>query len=94
MNIERYMLPCMNKAIFGVDCPGCGLQRSLLMVCNGEFINAFHMFPAVYTTILFFASIGMNFIDKSRDYHKIIITLAIANGIIMLAAYLYKILNH
>ncbi len=60
----------------------------------GEFVNAFHMFPAVFTTILFFASIAMNFIDKSRNYHKIIITLAIANGAIMIAAYLYKILNH
>ena len=84
----------MNKAIFGLDCPGCGLQRALLMLCNGDFLNAFHMFPAVYTTIFFFAAVAMNFIDKSRDYHKIIITLAIVNGIVMIAAYLYKILHH
>ncbi len=93
MGAEKYMIPCMNKQIFGFDCPGCGTQRAFVMVFNGEFSNAFHMFPAIYTTIIFFVVVGLNFIDKSRNYHKLIISLAVINTLIMIISYIYKIIN-
>lgn len=55
INIEKYMLPCFTKQFFGVDCPGCGLQRSLLFLINGEFVEAFKMYPAIYPMILLFS---------------------------------------
>ena len=38
---KEYMLPCLNKKLFGFDCLGCGMQRSLLFISKGEFIEAF-----------------------------------------------------
>ena len=93
MKIEDFMIPCVNKTLFGVDCLGCGTQRALLLVLKGEFVKAFYMFPAIYTTILFFIILGLNFIDKSRNYHKLIISLAIINAVIMIVAYIYKLTN-
>ena len=90
MKIEDYMIPCLNKQLFGVDCLGCGTQRALLLVLKGEFTAAFHMFPAIYTLIVFFAVTGLHFIDKSRNYHKIMVSLAIVNAIIMIISYIYK----
>ncbi len=87
------MLPCMNKSLFGFDCIGCGAQRSILLLINGEFIKAFYQFPAIYTTILLFIFIGLHLINKKRDYQKIIIALAIINTIIMIISYIYKITN-
>lgn len=87
------MIPCMNKKIFGVECLGCGTQRALLLVLNGEFKQAFFMFPAIYTTILFFIVLGLHFIDKTRNYHKVIISLAIANAIIMIVSYIYRMFH-
>ena len=87
------MLPCMNKSIFGIDCIGCGTQRSLLLVLNGEFTKAFYQFPAIYSTLLLFGLIGLHLIDKKRNYQKIIIGLAIINAIIMIISYIYKITN-
>ncbi|WP_375240011.1 DUF2752 domain-containing protein, partial [Aurantibacter sp.] len=46
------MLPCLNKKIFGFECMGCGMQRSTLLIFKGEFINAFKMYPAIYTLLL------------------------------------------
>ena len=83
----------MNKSIFGIDCLGCGTQRALVLVLNGEFLKAFYMFPAIYTTIAFFTILGLNFIDKSRNYHKFIVSLAIINAVIMIVSYTYKITN-
>ena len=87
------MFPCLNKSLFGVDCIGCGTQRSLLYLSNGEFTKAFYQFPAIYTTILLFIFIGLHVINKKRDYQKIIIGLVIINAIIMIISYIYKITN-
>jgi hypothetical protein len=39
--MEDYMIPCMNKTLFGVDCMGCGTQRALAFLLKGEFVEAF-----------------------------------------------------
>ncbi|WP_448607690.1 DUF2752 domain-containing protein [Paenimyroides ceti] len=84
------MIPCVNKTIFGVECMGCGTQRAIAFLLRGDFIAAFKMFPAIYTTLLLFLFIGIHFIDSSRKYHKIIISLAIVNALIMIISYFYK----
>ena len=93
MTTDDFMLPCLNKSIFGFDCMGCGTQRALLLILKGEFVEAFYMFPAIYTTILFVFILAINFIDKSKNYHKIIIGLALTNAVIMVVSYIYKYSN-
>lgn len=93
MPAEDYMLPCMNKSLFGIDCMGCGTQRALILLSKGEFKEAFYMFPAIYTTILLFLFLGLHFIDKSRNYHKLIVPMAILNAVIMVISYIYKQTN-
>ena len=88
--MEEYMIPCMNKSIFGIDCMGCGMQRSILLLFNGEFIEAFKMFPALYTTIIFFVIVMLHFLDKSRNYLKLIIASALFNSVVLLIPYAYK----
>lgn len=83
----------MNKQLFGIDCPGCGMQRAFALILRGEFLDALFMFPAIYTMVAFFGLIALNFLDKKRNYHKIIIALGIINGLIMIISYIYKILN-
>lgn len=85
------MIPCINKKLFGYECMGCGAQRALILLFKGEFNAAFHLFPAIYTTVLFFVVVGLHFIDKTRNYHKIIISLAVINAVIMIISYIYKI---
>lgn len=89
-NINKYMLPCVNKKIFGVDCPGCGIQRSLSLILQGDFSGAFHMYPAIYTLILLFGFIGVNHIYKIKYANKIIVTLLIVNFILVFSNYIYK----
>lgn len=88
--MEDYMIPCMNKKLFGVECLGCGTQRALVLLLKGDFVTAFQMYPAIYTTLLLFFFIGLHFIDKSRKYSKLIIITAIINAIIMIVSYSLK----
>lgn len=85
------MLPCMNKQLFGVECPGCGTQRAIAFLLEGEFYEAFKIFPAIYTLGLFFILLGLHLLDKKRNYAKLVIASAILNGAVILIAYLIKI---
>ena len=69
------------------------MQRATVLLFEGNFTAAFHMFPAVYTTVPLFMFIGLHLIDKRRNYAKLIIPLAIVNAVIMVAAYFYKLIN-
>ncbi len=84
------MLPCMFKKMFGIDCIGCGIQRSFNLILHGEFVKAFVMFPAIYTTILFFCSVTFYAIDPKHRNPKMVIFLAISNAVIMITSYVYK----
>ena len=90
MDLEKYMIPCLNKKLFGIECLGCGTQRAIILILKGDFDGAFFQFPAIYTTLLFFGIVGLHFVDKSRNYHKLIVSLAIINAIIMIVSYIYK----
>jgi len=93
LSVEDYMIPCFNKKLFGFDCLGCGLQRSVVFLFNGEFIAAFKMYPAIYTLIPLFLLIGINFFVKFKNADKIINVLAIASVSIIIISYIIKLIN-
>lgn len=88
------MLPCMSKKLFGVECLGCGTQRALILLLKGEFVEAFKMYPPIYTLVILFLFLFLHIVDKSRNYTRIVISLAIINLIIMILSYAYKMYNY
>lgn len=89
--MEEHMLPCMNKQLFGVECPGCGTQRAIAFLMEGEFYDAFKIFPAIYTLGLFFILLGLHLFEKKKNYSKLVIASAILNGAVITIAYFIKI---
>lgn len=87
---EDPMLPCFSKQLFGVDCPGCGLQRSAAFLMKGEFLEAFQMYPAIYPMILLFAFLGMDYFLKIKHANKIIIVLMISTVFFILTNFFLK----
>lgn len=85
------MLPCLNKKLFGFDCMGCGIQRSLALLLKGEFIEAFFMYPAIYSIIGLFGFLFINSFKKFKYANKIIIILAITNVLIIVGNFLIKL---
>lgn len=89
-SIQDYLLPCLNKQLFGFDCPGCGIQRSFIHVVKGEFTEAFYLYPAIFTLILLLLFIVINKKIKLKHASKIIFILAILNLLIIIVSYLIK----
>jgi hypothetical protein len=66
------MIPCLSKTL-GVECLGCGFQRSLLLLLQGDFKASFHMYPALFTSLYFLGFLGFHFIYKGIISQKILI---------------------
>ena len=88
---EQFMLPCLNKKLFGIECLGCGMQRSLVLVFQGEFLAALKMYPAIYTIIILVLFIIFSFFKKFKFSQKIKMGLIILNAIIIIISYFNKI---
>ncbi|WP_298553518.1 DUF2752 domain-containing protein [uncultured Algibacter sp.] len=91
--MEEYMLPCLNKKLFGFECMGCGLQRSISLIFQGEFVAAFQIYPAIYSLITLFLFIGINIFFKFKHSNKIISVLATITVATIITSYIIKIIN-
>ena len=88
--MEKYMLPCVHKKLFGFDCPGCGGQRALVMLLHGDFTEAFFMYPAIYPLVLLGLSILLNLISPFKYYGKTVSTLTIISIATIVISYIFK----
>jgi len=88
--IEDFMLPCVNKEIFGIECLGCGIQRATALVFKGEFVAAFKMYPAIYSLYVLVAFLLFNVFVKFKSASKIKVGLIIFNVIIIIVSYIIK----
>ncbi|SDL92887.1 Protein of unknown function [Kriegella aquimaris] len=90
--IEDYMLPCITKKLFDFDCPGCGLQRSVVLLLKGDFIGAFEMYPAIYSIVLLFSFLLINNFTTIKYANKITILLMISSVVLILGNFILKMI--
>ena len=89
---ENGLLPCLNKQIFGLECPGCGLQRSVLLLFEGEFAAAFFMYPAIYPMILLLSFLLLDQFVKIKYANTISIVLMISTVAFILTNFILKLI--
>ena len=88
MPIEQYFLPCAYKQFFGISCPMCGFQRSLLLLLNGDIEQSVIMFPPLIPLLIVIGITIMDYI-RHKTLHKtyiktlwiIILGLLLLNGV-------------
>lgn len=90
MKIEDFMLTCPSKKFLGIECLGCGAQRAIVLVFEGKFSEAFHLYPAVYTVLIFLFTLGLSFVDKKGKYSKILLIMIAVNLVMMMVSYYFK----
>ena len=87
--LEDHLLSCPWKQV-GLECTGCGLQRSIILILKGEFVAAFAMYPAIYTLILLLGFLIVNIFVKFKYDKKIKIALILINIAIIVISYALK----
>jgi len=87
--LEEHMLSC-NWKTRGVECVGCGMQRAVIHLLKGEFTEAFHMYPAIFTLIIMFIYLGLHLKFNFAKGHKVLLWLFILNFGIIITSYILK----
>ena len=90
LNAENYMLPCLSKQLLGFECPGCGLQRSVVLLLQGNFTEAFYMYPAIYPLLFLFGFIFLKRFVSIRLEDKITMGLLLITIIAIFVNFVSK----
>ena len=89
--LENYLLPCLNKKLLGIECFGCGFQRSLLLVFQGKFTEAFFMYPAIYPLSILTIFLIFKMFYKVKYDEKIKLFLVVLSLSTIFISYVIKL---
>lgn len=91
--LESHMQSCFYKKYFGIECPGCGMQRSLIELLRGDFMESLKLFPALIPTIALIVFLILHLVFKFKHGANILKNLFIINTSIVVLSYIYKLLT-
>ena len=66
------------------------MQRSIIHLLKGELIEAFNIYPAIYTLVIMFVYLGLHLKFDFKQGHKILLYLFITNLALMLLNFIIK----
>ncbi len=89
--LDAHQLPCLIKAVFKVECPTCGIQRSMVALLKGDFMNSIKLYPALLPVLIFLFMVVFNNRIKLVNMQKFIKFGIPFIFIIILLSYLNKL---
>lgn len=90
--LEAHQLPCMFKTVTHFDCPGCGMQRSFILLMKGDVSSSFFMYPALLPIILLLIFLTIHLIFKLKDGAAILKYAYIFCASVIMVSYIYKLI--
>ncbi len=89
--LQHHMLTCPSKKLLYIDCPGCGLQRSVIALLNGDVHTSWNLYPPTLFVLptLIFLALHLSFDFRHGAF--VLKCLYIVTTIAVIANYIYKI---
>ena len=87
------MLECSWKSHFGVECMGCGFQRSFVLLMEGNFWESIQLFPATIPILLVFLYTGGHLIFKYKNGARNIVILFSSSVALMLGSFIWSLIQ-
>ena len=91
--LEQHQLPCIFKKLTHFDCPGCGFQRSFVALLQGNMVESFKIYPALFPILLLFFLLAVRLITKNESYNAVLKYLFLFCASIIVVSYIYKIIT-
>lgn len=92
--IQSHMLACPSRILLQVDCPGCGMQRSLVALMQGRLSESLSCHPAGILIAFVFPLLLAHLIFRFRKGALTIVGLQASIAIVSLTFYVYKLFTH
>ncbi|WP_103067947.1 DUF2752 domain-containing protein [Aquimarina sediminis] len=88
--LETHLFQCPTKRLIGIDCLGCGLQRSFILLIRGNITASFLMYPALIPMLIMLGYLTSHLIFKFKNGAKILQYFYILNIILIITNYFIK----
>lgn len=92
--LENHLLSCPFKQLTNIDCPGCGIQRSLLALMKGNLLISFKLYPATIPILALFIFTIVHLKFELKNGAFVIKMLYIGVALIIVINYIYKIFTN
>jgi hypothetical protein len=90
--LQNHLLPCPFKYLTGIDCPGCGFQRAVLALIQGDLHKSFILYPPAIPLLMFFTyGFADKYLKLDNSKNNIKKTLFVVTGSIILISYGIKL---
>lgn len=90
--LEIHQLPCLFKAVFGIECPGCGFQRAVLLLLRGQIGASVCTWPALLPLLAFILLEILRISGLKKIPARLIKNTGFVCLIIILISYLLKLI--
>lgn len=68
--LEHHLFSCFFKSNFGIECPGCGMQRSLISLLKGNILESiqYHaaLIPFIITLIILILQLKIKHVNGGK----------------------------
>lgn len=91
--LENHLLQCFWKKHFGLECLGCGMQRSFVELLKGNIVESFILYPALVPLIFLFSFLFLHLFFKFKHGALILKISFIFTVIIIVTNYIFKFIN-
>lgn len=92
--LEAHLLACPFKSHTGIDCPGCGLQRAILSLMQGDVADSFKLYPAAIPMVALALFVPAHIKFDFKHGAVLIKWLYAGIAILIILNYIYKIYTH
>ncbi|MFH0893074.1 MAG: DUF2752 domain-containing protein [Bacteroidota bacterium] len=89
--LEQHQVPCPNRTLFGIDCPGCGMQTSIIELLKGNLWESIKAYPALFPVMFLMTYLILFLIYKFKNGPFILKISFIFTATIIFANYILKI---
>lgn len=90
--LESHQQSCSFRDHFGVVCPGCGLQRSIIELMKGNLFGSISLYPALIPILTMFAFLALHLAFRFRNGAFILKIMFIVNISLISLNYLYTLI--
>jgi hypothetical protein len=90
--LERNALPCFYKKYFGIDCPGCGMQRAFIELLRGNVWESLKAYPALLPIIFMLVYLCLHLKYKYKKGAYILKITFIFTAILIVINFVFKLL--
>ena len=91
--LQDHLLACPYKALTGIDCPGCGMQRSFIELLKGNFSSSLHLYPALIPVMITLSITFLHLLFKFKNGQVVIKYSFIISVTIIVISYIFKLIK-